>query len=132
MFRFGDTTVQSLGVAAVYFYASDGKRILYESDVINLDVAALIGLSLLFAFESDILLKEKKLVSPHWSVYLVFKQGHLFIEPRSSNQVMYPKHALATFLRSWDILMPNLQNDSCLWQSIIQSQSRIRNSSRKS
>jgi hypothetical protein len=97
MFRFGGTTVQSLGVEVVYFYASDGMRISYESDVINLDVPAQIGLSLWFASETDILLKEKKLASPNWSVELVFKQGHLFIEPRSSHQVMYSKHALATF-----------------------------------
>jgi hypothetical protein len=73
MFRFGYTTVQSLGVAVIYFYASTGKRISYESDVINLDVPALIGLSLLLASESDILLKEKKLVSPHLSVDLLFQ-----------------------------------------------------------
>jgi hypothetical protein len=97
MFRFGDRTVQSLGVAVVYFYASTGKRISHESDVINFDVPALIGLSLLFASESNILLKEKKLVSPHWSVDLVFKQGHLFIEPRSSHQVMHSKDTLDTF-----------------------------------
>jgi hypothetical protein len=97
MFPFGDTTVQSLKVAVVFFYASNGKRISYESDAINLDVPALIGLSLLFASESDILLKEKKLVSPHRSVDLLFKQGHLFTEPRPSHQVMYSKHGLATF-----------------------------------
>jgi hypothetical protein len=42
MFRFGDTKVESLGVAVVYFYASNGRRISYETNVINLDVPALI------------------------------------------------------------------------------------------
>jgi hypothetical protein len=81
----------------VFFYASDVKLISDESHVINLDVPALIGVSLFLASESDILLEENKLVSARWHVNLEFKQGHLFNEPRSSHQVMYSKHALATF-----------------------------------
>jgi Reverse transcriptase (RNA-dependent DNA polymerase) len=96
-FRFGKTVLPSMGRSVLFFFSSDGTRISYESDVVNLDIPALIGLSLLSEAGADILVQRMKLVARQWQVDLLFKHGHLYISSSSlrANDVMFSKDVLA-------------------------------------
>jgi hypothetical protein len=84
-------TLQSLGLSAIYFVFTDGSRISFETDVIDMDIPALVGLTLLSEAGADIFVQQMKLVSPSWSADLVFMHGHLYVSKPSSKSIQTPE-----------------------------------------
>jgi hypothetical protein len=79
-FKFGNTIVASLGTATICFQTTSGELMAYDTDVIQLNVPALLGLLLMRVANADVLVSSMQLRSPTWSADLRDHGGHLYVK----------------------------------------------------
>jgi hypothetical protein len=62
--------VASLGTDTIFFQTASGELLAYDTDVIQLNVPALLGLLLMRVANADVLVSSMLLRSPTWSADL--------------------------------------------------------------
>jgi hypothetical protein len=79
-FKFGNTIVASLGTAAICFQTTSAELLVYDTDLIQLNVPALFVLLLMRVANADVLVSSMQLRSPLWSADLQKHGGHLYVK----------------------------------------------------
>jgi hypothetical protein len=74
--------VASLGTDTIFFQTASGELLAYDTDVIQLNVPALLGLLLMRVANADVLVSSMLLRSPTWSADLWEHRGHLYVKEK--------------------------------------------------
>jgi hypothetical protein len=81
---------------------SDNSFMLINLDVVKADVPFLIGIDTLKLFEMIVDTVEKELRAPKagWSVPIIRKFGHVYLEWKATDKIMFTRHELQKMHRN--------------------------------
>jgi hypothetical protein len=101
VFKFGQDLQRSIGTIGVRVPTPDKSFMLINVDVVETDVPFLIGLDTLYTFEMIVDTVENELRAPKagWSVPIIRKFGHVYLEWEPTNKIMFTRHELQKFHR---------------------------------
>jgi hypothetical protein len=99
-FKFGNSTEKSLGITRIVV-PTPGTLVSFDCDVVKADIPLLIGLDLLGRYSLDVIVAKGVLRSDDekWSLPLVQKDGHIFLEWNRVLDICYTREELTKIHR---------------------------------
>jgi hypothetical protein len=105
-FRFGATTVSSLGRAMIRMPCqvlnstnhSESISFTFAMDIVNLDVPLLLGLDVIMACGATVDMSSMTLRSPSWTAHVELRDGHNFVPP-THGVILFSAQELRTLHR---------------------------------
>lgn len=100
VFRFGVDRQKSRGRLAVRVPVPDGSMMLLNVDVVGVDVLLLFGLDILDKFKLNVNTVDNPMDSKlaGWSIPLVRKLGHIYLQWQKEDKVLYTESELLNFI----------------------------------
>ena len=103
MYKFGINRQKSLGSIVIRIPTPDTSMMIIKTDVVNADVPFLLGLDNLDKFGLYLDTVKNKLVCPRldWSMELIRKLGHVYLEWKSSDTILFTRSELTKLHRNF-------------------------------
>jgi hypothetical protein len=122
-FKFGSTSVESVGVAVIrirYSSIEDSgsdqpMSFAFEMDIVDIDVPLLIGLDVLRGSDATVDISAKVMRTCSCQYPIEFSHGHIFV-PRKHGVVLFSATALTSLLRKLthpSCRVPSCENSAC-------------------